>query len=110
MPADPILGAPEVAVMQSNLSSATPLPPLRTTAPAPHPVAWQYTQEVYDAPLKYPKATVISRESPRAVLLPGFLSAAEVEHLIHAASGGFQRSEVVAEQTFNEHRTSYGAW
>lgn len=72
---------------------------------------WQYTQQIFNAALNYPNATVISLDHPRVILLKGFLSADEVQHMVSIAEGGFQRSEVVSDgDVVSNARTSYGAW
>ncbi|EFN54375.1 hypothetical protein CHLNCDRAFT_135671 [Chlorella variabilis] len=72
---------------------------------------WNLTWEVFDRAARHPNATVVSWSSPRVLLIRDFLTPDETEHLIRQATGGFARSEVVAEESKqHEARTSYGSW
>ncbi|GAB4822020.1 hypothetical protein N2152v2_009066 [Parachlorella kessleri] len=72
---------------------------------------WQLTRGIFDRALAHPNATLVSTHSPRLVLVRGFLSGQEVEHLVGLAQGDLARSEVVSDQESRQDiRTSYGAW
>ena len=72
---------------------------------------WKFTSAIYDRATRHPNATVISWESPRAVLIHSFLKLGEVQHMIELAEADFQRSQVVSDDAaINKARTSYGAW
>ncbi|KAL4429550.1 hypothetical protein ABPG77_008599, partial [Micractinium sp. CCAP 211/92] len=44
--------------------------------------SWKLTEEVYNYAASHPMAQVLSREKPRVMLLPSFLSPEEVDHMI----------------------------
>ena len=48
---------------------------------------WQLTRGIFDSGLAHPNATLVSSHSPRLVLVKGFLSGEEVEHLVGLAQG-----------------------
>ncbi|PRW59635.1 putative prolyl 4-hydroxylase 10 isoform A [Chlorella sorokiniana] len=72
---------------------------------------WKLTWEMFDRATKHPNATVVSWSSPRVVLIKDFLAPDEIEHLVHQATGGFERSEVVTDgEKRDTARTSFGSW
>lgn len=77
---------------------------------------WRFLPEVLEVAKRHPKAQVLSHDSPVLILLKGFLSRNETEHMVELASTHMDRSKVVSD-TEKDHnkgvsntRTSYGAW
>ncbi|KAL4458442.1 hypothetical protein ABPG75_013307 [Micractinium tetrahymenae] len=75
--------------------------------------SWKLTEEVYDYAASHPMAQVLSREKPRVMLLPSFLSPEEVDHMIKISRDNLERSEVLVaegQESVNDVRTSFGFW
>jgi len=75
--------------------------------------AWEFTQEVYDKAMNYPKAEILSKDNPRLIRFKSFISPEEAEALVHSAADKLKRSHVVASNVSNQvdnARTSFGAW
>lgn len=78
----------------------------------PAPDSWKLTQAVYDHATTLRGALVLSDATPRLVLLKGFLSKEEIDHLIDSNKDRLKPSEVVTEggDARDPSRTSNGAW
>lgn len=75
--------------------------------------SWKLTEAVYDYAASHPWVQVLSREKPRVMLLPSFLSPEEVDHMIKISRDNLERSEVLVaegEESVHDIRTSFGFW
>lgn len=52
---------------------------------------WQLMRAAWDRAARHPNATVLSPHAPRVLLVRGFLSPSEVEHLVTLAAGAAGR-------------------
>lgn len=89
------------------------LPPLRQATEEELTGSWKLTEEIYDYAASHPMVQVLSREKPRVMLLPSFLSPGEVDHMIKISRDNLERSEVLVadgEESVNDIRTSFGFW
>ncbi|KFM23016.1 hypothetical protein F751_0374 [Auxenochlorella protothecoides] len=71
---------------------------------------WMLTPEIFHRAASHPNAVVVSKEKPYIVQYKGFLSQAEIDHLLELSGDGFVRSGVVSDESVNDRRTSYGVW